>query len=86
MSNALKALVAALSAGLVVLHTVLLTGGAVTWADWQTIVDAAIGPVLVYLVPNLPVVTQAMPTATGSSNAPVATAGKPVTEVHATTL
>lgn len=53
MSNVLKAMVAALSAALVVLHTVLLSGGAITWADWQTIVDAAIGPILVYLVPNL---------------------------------
>lgn len=50
----LKAIVAGLSAALVVLHTVLLSGGIVSWADWQTIVDAAIGPVLVYLVPNMP--------------------------------
>jgi hypothetical protein len=55
VNGALKAVVAAISAALVILNTTLANG---TWpltpGDWQIIAAALISPLLVYFVPNMP--------------------------------
>jgi hypothetical protein len=54
VSGALKAVVAALAAALVIVQSLLTRGGPIVPSDWQTIADALLGPILVYFVPNIP--------------------------------
>lgn len=60
MSGALKAVVAALAAALVIIQALLTRGGPILPSDWQTIVDALLGPILVYFVPNIPTAPKPM--------------------------
>lgn len=59
----LKGIVAAVAAALVVLNTLLSKGSPMAASDWMTVVDAALGPILVYLVPNLAPTPPAVPPA-----------------------
>lgn len=53
MSNYMKAIVAAVTAGLIALQTAL-SHGTLTGSDWITVALAVLGAVAVYLVPNKP--------------------------------
>ena len=55
MSNYLKAIVAGLASALVIANIVLSRDNpTLTPDDWQNIITAAFGPILVLVVPNLP--------------------------------
>lgn len=60
-----KAIVAGLITGLAALQQILAHGGGVTGAEWAAIAIAAVTPVAVFVVPNMPAslpLTQPSPT------------------------